>query len=312
MKRPIFVLVGVLLLGCLLTYVLIPTVILVRKSIKVENNQYAIQRSLSDSTKWKQWWPGTINDNKLFLGDREYRLTDHSFSSVLLTIMHNNISLNSTLNSIAVSRQSVTLDWTVKMNSSYNPYQRLKTYLYARSISSDFSKVLEAARSHFTNSESVYGLDIKREIVKNPWLISTADSSKGYPSSEKVYSLLATLRAYIANNNALAVDSPMLNIRAIDSTHYVARVAIPTDRKLPSNGKIEYRWMLEGGNILSAEIIGGTKKVDIALEAFEKYVQDYELVAPATPFYSLQTNRLAEKDSSKWVTKIFYPIMYFK
>ncbi len=312
MKKAILVLLGLLSLGIALIYIFIPSVIVVRKSIKVENNQYAIQRALADSSKWKAWWPEKVSNDQLILGDRAYRLADHSFSSVMLTITSSDRTLNSMLNSIAISRQAVTLDWMTELPATNNPYTRLKTYLFARTISSDFSKVLTAAQLYFSNSESVYGLNIKREIVKNPWLISTADSSNGYPSSEKVYNLFTILRAYIANNNALAVDSPMLNIRAIDSSLYAIRVAIPTDRKLPSSGKIEYRWMLEGGNILSAEITGVQKKVDTALDALDKYVQDYELVAPAIPFYSLQTNRLAEKDSSKWVTKIFYPIMYFK
>ena len=311
MKKMIIVLIGVLLLSCLLIYVLIPTVIIIRKSISIENNLNGLRRSLSDSTKWAQWWPGEISSNKKILDEKEYRLTDITFSSLLIDINRQKDTVKTSFNIIPLNNQSVTLEWGTKIYASYNPYIRLKTYLYAQAIGKDFSKVLKAAKTYYSNSESVYGLDIKRDTVKNSSLIFTIDSSQGYPSTEKIYSMLAELRKYIAYNNATIIDSPMLNINSTDSVNYITRVAIPTDRKLASNGKIQYRWMLGGGNILSAEIKGDNRKVDSALAMVEKYVQDYELVAPAKPFYSLVTNRLALKDSNSWVTKIYYPIMYF-
>ncbi len=312
MKRSVFVLSGGLLLSCVLTYILIPTVIVIRKSVSVNNNQKAMQRSLSDSSKWKFWWPGVISADRLVFRNKDYLVTDHTFSSVLIDIINKNTIVKSSLTFISLTKDSANLEWSAEMYSSYNPYKRLTTYLYARSIGNDLLKILDIAKRYFSNSESIYGLDIRRETVKNSSLIFTIDSSLGYPSTEKIYGMIALLRKYIVNNNAVAVDSPMLNVHSNDSVFYITRVAIPTDRKLPPSGKIQYKWMLEGGNILSAEIKGDRKKVDSALEMVEKYVQDYKLIAPAIPFYSLMTNRLAEKDSSKWVTKIFYPIMYFE
>lgn len=312
MKKPISILIGLLLLSLLLTYVLIPTVIVIRKSTLVSNNQKGLVRSLSDSTGWKQWWPGLIEGEKLMLDEKVYRVTDHTFSTVMLDIHQKDKTVKSSLNIIALSTDSTKLQLVATMPASYNPYKRMTTYLLARAVSNDFAKILEAAKSYYNNSESIYGLDIRRESVKNPWLIFTTDSSRGYPSTEKIYGMIANLRKYIANNNALAVDSPMLNIDTNDSSLYLTKVAIPTDRKLPSAGNIQYRWMLEGGNILSAEVKGGNQKVNTGLQSVQRYVQDYELVAPAIPFYALLTNRQAQPDSSKWVTKIFYPIMYFK
>jgi hypothetical protein len=58
--------------------------------------------------------------------------------------------------------------------------------------------------------------------------------------------------------------------------------------------------MLEGGKHSFCRNNWGAKKSRYCPEAFGK-VCDYELVAPAIPFYSLQTNRLAEKKTAvKW------------
>ena len=38
-------------------------------------------------------------------------------------------------------------------------------------------------------------------------------------------------------------------------------------------------------------------------------MDDYHLTSPAISFQSLVTDRQVEKDSLKWITKIYYPIM---
>ena len=311
MKKPIFIVLALMLLGSLLTYVLIPTLIVVKKSIVVENNPKGLGRCLSDSSKWITWWPAKLNGNKKILNEKEYRLADKTFNSILIDVTKSNTTLKTSLNIIPLTTASVKLQWVAELKASYNPYQRLRTYLYAREIRDDFTTIFDAIKTYYSNSISVYGLDIKREIVQNSSLIYTTDSAKGYPSTEKIYSMLDQLRSYIQLHSAQATDSPMLNINTSDSITYFTRVAIPTNKKLESQGKIQYRMMLGGGNILCAQIKGGNEKVDSAFKIVQQYLQDYGLVAPAIPFYSLVSNRMAERDNNQWVTKIFYPVMYY-
>ena len=167
-------------------------------------------------------------------------------------------------------------------------------------------------KQHYSLSANLYDLDIRREIVDDSTMISTFDSTIGYPSTEKIYSLIDKLRAYISSQQAQATDSPMLNIFSKDNRTFFTRVAFPTNKTLPSKGDIVFRKMLYGGNILTALVKGAPNKADSAIVAIENYLSDYELTSPAIPFYSLVTNRLAEKDSTKWTSKIYYPVMYYK
>jgi hypothetical protein len=101
----------------------------------------------------------------------------------------------------------------------------------------------------------------------------------------------------------------MLNLyRGNDST-YFAKVALPVDRHLRNFGDIQYRWMLKGGNILVTEVVGGPHKIERAFKEMENYVQDHQRVAPAIPFQSLVTDRTKQPDTSKWVTRLYWPIM---
>jgi len=81
------------------------------------------------------------------------------------------------------------------------------------------------------------------------------------------------------------------------------------DRRLPDAGEIHYKWMLGGGNILITEVKGGPGEIKKAYEQITHYVTDYKRLAPAIPFESMVTDRTVEKDSSQWITRIYYPVI---
>jgi hypothetical protein len=42
----------------------------------------------------------------------------------------------------------------------------------------------------------------------------------------------------------------------------------------------------------------------------KNYVEDNKKTSPAIPYQSLITNRLTETDTTKWVTKLYYPVFF--
>jgi hypothetical protein len=62
------------------------------------------------------------------------------------------------------------------------------------------------------------------------------------------------------------------------------------------------------GNILVAEVKGGSGKVTRCEQAMEHYVLDYQKGAPAIPFLRLVTDRRQFPDSSQWITQVNYPV----
>ncbi len=89
---------------------------------------------------------------------------------------------------------------------------------------------------------------------------------------------------------------------------YETMVAIPVDRVLDDSQDFALKKMVPG-NILVAEVKGGISTVKEGEAQLENFVQDYQFVSPAIPFQSLVTNRMLEKDTSKWITKLYYPIL---
>ena len=244
------------------------------------------------------------------LNGNDYVVADYTASSISVDINNSSVSSRSSILFVPLQSDSIRLEWQAQIPTSYNPIKRLEIYFGTSGLQNDFHTILKAIPAYYTNDEKIYGIEIRRESVKDTALVFTFDSTIGYPSIEKIYSMIGDLRNYINSNAASATDSPMLNVYNSDHVHYVTKVAIPVNKILPSSGKIFYKWMLPHGNILVADIKGDTKTTDSAFVTMENYVHDYNLTAPAIPFFKLISNRL-KKDSTEWITRIYYPVMYY-
>jgi len=69
------------------------------------------------------------------------------------------------------------------------------------------------------------------------------------------------------------------------------------------------KWMMKGGNILTGEVTGGQEQIEQAQKQMELYISDYQRSIIAIPFQMLITDRTKEPDSTKWVTRIYYPVV---
>ena len=301
----------VLLILCILIYGLIPTHPDFIKSKTVKVNFPALSRLMKDESRWKDWWPQKHKNNMegfVFKG-KTFLVSDQMLQTVGISIRSDEGMVESRLHYLPIGGDSVTLSWEAEKYMSYNPLKRIHEYLRFKSLSRDIERLLDTLVDFTTATENLYGYRIREEKVLDSILISTSAITSEYPTTDLVYSLLDTLYGYAARHKANETGYPMLNISTSDTGTFHTRVAIPVNRKLKDSGNIAYKWMLGGGNILVLEVIGGQHAVKRAQDALEFYVQDYRRITPAIPFQSLITNRRKEPDSSRWITRLFYPVM---
>lgn len=319
MKKWIIALLLLFTLMLLFLYLFIPDQILVNAATLIPVKQKTIYRIIEDNNEWKKWWPGekklmASNDTMLYRSNNNigYTIKEKTITSIFININDGNYQIKSSLDFIPITADSTKLEWALVVPAAFNPISRIKNYLFCKKIKEDITLGLEKIKSFYSNTENLYGVKINREQVKDSLLVSTFDSSKGYPTTVVIYAMVDQLKQYIRSQSATESGSPMLNVYTKDSVNYLTRVAIPTNKKLTSSGKISYKWMLGNGNILVSDVKGDNKTVALALKEMDNYVLEHQLAAPAIPFYSLITNRLLVKDSTKWITKIYYPVMFYK
>ncbi len=285
----------------------IPGTIKVSRSARIPNNIHGIYRNLNDTGRWQQWWTGTNAE----LNGNRYSLDAVTTNALLVGIRQPLFNAPSQIVLVADSTHQTQVQWSAAISASLNPLMRVRQYFAAQALAGDLQTLLHAMQGWYSDTTHLYDLAIRRERVDDSLLVFIQDSATVYPTVQKIYSMVDELRAYILRQGAQVTDSPMLNVYSTDSTWFLTRVALPTNKRLEGNARIRFKWMLGGGNILEADVTGDDHAAKRAMESVEKYMQDHNLQAPAIPFFSLLSNRLAEKDSTRWKTRIYYPVMYY-
>lgn len=307
----IFVLIPLIFAGI---YIFIPGKINFGKIIYINANRNITSRYIGEETNWIQWWPSdsehvlSPKENKgisYTYKDFEYTITRKALEGTSILITHDGSAINSFLHLIALKPDSVVVEWKGELPATNNPINRIKNYLLATEVKKNISEILQNAKIFLEKTESVYGISIVQQQVKDTLLISTRLTSNNYPSTAEIYNLITSLREYIFSNGATETNSPMLNITK-DST-YKIMVAIPINHAIPPTEKFLLKKMVPG-KILVTEVTGGTYTADQALRQLTMYMEDNRLVSPAIPFQSLVTERSKEPDTTKWVTKIYFPV----
>ena len=313
MKKLLFILIGLILLIVAGLYIFIPGRITISKSITIEASQKALFRKLQNTESWREWWPAKKGEmdttNTYSLNGFKFTPGPAKIISVPISIDVPEFTTSSELIFISTSPDVTTLQIETSIPVPYNPFKRVAIYFKTKKIENSFSEILQSINATYSKIANLYGYDIQKKSVVDSTLVFTFEETKGYPSVSKIYSLIDELRSYIKQNSAAETGFPMLNTSKSDSVNYIVKVAIPVNKKLPDSEKIHYRWMLGGGNILITEVKGGQNEITNAYKQIQNYVSDYNRSAPAIPFESLVTDRRKEPDSSKWITRIYYPVI---
>ena len=294
-------------------YIFIPGKITIAKTIMLPANRDALFRKIESGASWQQWWPGSKTKDDTALS---YSLNNMIFKpgapralSVPMYIETSAFETHSEFTFLSHNKDSTTIHLETSIPRSSNPLERVRRYLKKQQLENSFSEILRSINATYSTTANLYDYDILKKLVVDSILISTFEETKGYPSIDRIYQLIDRLKGHIKKNNADETGFPMLNIYTADSLNYLVKVALPVNKKLPGAGNISYKWMLGGGNILITEVKGGQEEINKAYKQIVNYIADHSLTAPAIPFESLVTDRRKEPDSSKWVTRIYYPVM---
>jgi len=314
MKR-ILLFVLVFLVLCIAgVYILVPKQLAVVSDITVHANREGVYRFLASDSNWKKWWPGAIkkgstNSLCFTLEGYDFQLGQKLYNAIQFNLSKNGDSSAGLLRLIPFTNDSMRVELFSQLEARPNPLSRLMTYFRSKRIETTFDDVVLSLSKYVSNIKNVYGIDIRKEKVQYQNVVSAKQSFPHYPTTEDIYAMIARLRNYINQSGAKELFSPMLNIVKTDSTTYTAQVGLPVDRVLPQKDDISSKWMMKGGNILMAEVTGDQNQIEDAQKQMELYIGDYQRSIIAIPFQMLITDRTREPDSTKWVTRIYYPVV---
>lgn len=303
----------IVLLG--FVYLFIPNNIHIQCKTVIGITRGGIFRNLIEKNNWNEWWPEASTEKTNLIRDtynykkNSYEITKKTFNTIDVLIKSKLTNGKSTMTIIPLKLDSTSLNWDILITTSYNPLKRVQLYFKSKEIASDVNSILHKVNHFYSDLKNVYGYKIEKSRVVDSFLISTYIKTDTIPSTAQIYELIDDLKIYIKTKSAKETGLPMLNIFTSDSVSFTTRVAIPVNVLLEPKGNITYNKMLGGGNILVAEVKGGIAAINRAIQQMELYISDYNRMSPAMPYQSLITDRRMVADSSKWITKIYYPVM---
>lgn len=309
MKKYFIWLVLLVVISMAIFYFYIPSTNNISFQTYVSCTQTGATRQIIDKAKWPLWWPGKkIAENVYTYQDYQFHINKILLNGVETTIYYNtNDSLKANFQFTYNSLDTTQFQWSAKYNFSTNLIKRLQQYFQLKKIKNNFKNLLAKTKKYFDKPENIYGMKVIQETVKEASYISVKQTFSTYPTTPEIYKMIQSIREYIASRKDEAKGDPMLHVEQEGISVFVTMVAIPTKSELPSEGDFKLKRMILG-NILMAEIKGGNNTIMKSEKELANYVVDYKKLSPAIPFQSLVTNRLQQADTSKWITKLYYPI----
>lgn len=268
----------------------------------------AIYRFLSEEAKWKQWLPEAtpIKNGFTYNGD-SYEITPGYNNIVGITIRHKDSVVHGTISIVTINADSNAVQWQCKVYAGANPFQRLMQYAEAGKMKQNMIAVLGHLQAYLSKKANIYGAPVDIVSIKDTLLITTQTTMNTYPTTASVYGLVKNLQSFIAGKGAVVTGYPLLNISSTDSSHYQIMVALPTNHELKSEGNFAFRRMIPG-NFLMMEVKGGQRTTKEAVAQLQLYLSDHQKTLMAIPFEMLVTDRTAEPDTAKWITRVYQPV----
>lgn len=301
----------VLLLIISFIYLFIPGTMRLSVSTHVKCTSNELIRCLHDQQKWQQWFPG--NKETFEFEGYQFKEKEKKLNGTDINISNNYYKIHSSLISLSLATDSVLVTWSGEVKNGLNPITRIKHFLDISNLEQKMGIVLDSLRSFASEPINVYGYNIRRTGFDDSLLLSTRNSYKSIPDLNEQYRLIHELQHYIRSQGAVILDSPMVHISRAENatptnTDYRIQVAVSIDRPILETKSYSLIRMVHiNGKYVTADVKGGPDEIQKAREQIEFYMKDHLLTSPGISFEIYLTDRIKQSDSSKWITRIYYP-----
>ena len=309
MNKYLKIVLAILIPSFIFIYFFIPNEIKVSKEVEIAQPGVAVTRAFIMVENWGKWMPAkNKNGNTLFLDKGELQIKQSFLSSTNTQFTMGDVSLPVTFFATSKGKDTSIIKYeTVIDNRHVSPIQRIVDYWTSLKVKFQMNKVLDAAGKYYANTENIYGFPIIHDRVKDSILISTNHTFTDTPSLPELYGMIHSLEKHIQLNKGEIKGAPMVNITDMGEAGIFAQVAYPLAKSIPLSDSFQIKKMVLG-NILTVKVVGGPKSVCRALNETETYIQDRASASPAIPFVVYNTDRLQQKDTSKWNSTIYFPV----
>ena len=278
--------------------------------ISVKATDDAVRRHFIDKKLWGKWFPAKqINDSIFQFDNCTYRIHKLMLNGFETSVYENGDTLKGLIQVISNDKDVTEILWSTDNLKPSGYIESLSNYFKHKKINNNIEHLMENIKTFFDDDKNIYGFNVVVERTKDFSLLVLRKKYNQKPNSKNIYEQIEIIENYTKEINAEIKNKPMVNIHSENVNEYELMVAIPTKKDEIGKSDIAFKQLVEG-NILVANVVGGELENEKAEKQMQLYIQDNNKTSPATPYFSLVTDRRVEKDSTKWVSKLYYPVFY--
>jgi DNA gyrase inhibitor GyrI len=311
MKKIALILIILFVLATAGIYVFLPAPTNIVQNSLNEVSETNAARFLIWTNNWQKWWPGqrSAADSNLFTYKGvNYHLTKSTNGGTMMVISKGDFSFDGEVSYLAEGNLKIRITWEGLLQGDRHFLKKWSQYQAFKKVNENVGDILKHLKTFLENDKNVYGFNIHLAKIKDPVMLTTATTFHKYPEMNDIDPMLQKLRRVVKEQNGLETNHPMLNIHQVDKNEFEVTAALPINKEIQPKENTTIKKMLLGGNVLVADVKGGRNSINNAFAEVKNFSSDYRLISPAMPFESMVTNRSIEKDTAKWITKIYYPI----
>ncbi|MEJ8841688.1 hypothetical protein WG954_04785 [Lacibacter sp. H375] len=308
MKRVVFIVAFILIILLVFIYVFIPSTITISKTVSVKCIDKNVLVLIGNKQGWSKWLPKeSFTSDLIQYKDYQLKLGGATYTSVTFDALKEGDTI---FNEIGFVNDSVTktkISVISNVATGINPFTRFRKWQMMKSYETVIDDLLQRFVSFAEDKKNIYGVEITDGRIPDSLFISTRKTFDHHPNEAEIYQLIDQLRVYASEKNAKQVNQPMMHVEQVDSSHFEIMVALPIDKVIDNEGNFLFKQMVKG-NTLIADVQGGRGTINNGLRALEQFKSDYQFTSPAISFELMITDRRAEPDTTKWVTRLYYPV----
>jgi effector-binding domain-containing protein len=273
----------------------------------------AASRYFTDTSKWRLWWPreghAVLQSGPAF--------TYHGLSYTVSGIFYNEVrvsiagatgsAVDADLHMVQVNSDSVLLGGECQLPIGINLFRRDGSRQRAKVIKDNLDSIFRAFNDFMDDGRNIYGVKIGHAMSDDSILVTLSNYTSVYPSTDEIYAMIDSVRAYVAMQGAVMHNYPLLNVASAGNKQFRAMVALSVNKRLEGNGRIIVKRFVPW-KMIEGEVKGGAHTADKAMEQLFQFRDDNHLSIMSIPFQFLITDRRKEPDSTKWVTRVCAPI----
>jgi effector-binding domain-containing protein len=328
-KIIIWVLIIIVLLSLISLF--LPSKIEISRSIKIEAPGDIVFKHVNNLKSWEKWSPWFLLDTAM---EKKYSSPEEGKGASVQWTSENKKVGNGTLIIKKSSKpDSILIDmnfmesgtarvgfyfypdsagtkiiWTFKSGIGINPIVKYFGLIMKKMVGSDFDKGLISLKKYCESLPKEPQFKIELAKIEDMQYYSERDTCSMVTIGTKLGKTYMEIVEFINKNKIKEINPPFAIYHKYEGNTFDMEAGIPVEKIIPCNNKRIKSGRFKPSMAVVAYYYGPYENDFLAHRQIKEWIIKNKKKIISSPFEVYVTDPSVEKDNSKWLTKIYYPV----